>query len=311
MGVAGPISRLDIIETASRIGHHIRRSPLLDLGDTLGGGFSLMLKLETVQPTGSFKVRGAFAALTAAPVPKAGVVAASGGNFGLAVAHAARELGVPAVVFAPSASPEEKLGRIRNLGAELHRVSGQYPEALDAAITHALKTGASQLHAYDQREVVTGQGTCGLEITDQTADVSTVIVAVGGGGLIAGVASAVDPSCRVVAVETVGCPTLHAARAAGEPVDVEVGGLAVSSLGANRIGQIAWATNHLIDESLLVEDEHLRNARSWLWETCRLVAEPAAVAPLAALLTGAYRAMPGEKVVCVISGANTDPGLGN
>ncbi|MGA7280894.1 MAG: serine/threonine dehydratase [Acidimicrobiia bacterium] len=306
---AAPISRIEIIETSARIGHHIRRSPLVDLGDALDAGFNLSLKLESIQPTGSFKVRGAFSALTASIMPERGVVAASGGNFGLAVAYAANEMGIPATIFAPATSPGEKLDRIEALGAQLHRVSGQYPAALEAAINHAKDDGSRQLHAYDQREVVAGQGTCGLEISDQAPDASTVLVAVGGGGLIAGIASALDGMCKVVGVEPEKCPTLHSARAAGRPVEVEVGGIAVSSLGASRIGQIAWETNHLIDGSVLVTDDDLVEAQRWLWESCRLVAEPAAAAPVAALLAGAYRVMPGENVVCVVSGANTDPKL--
>lgn len=277
------------------------------LGDALDAGFDLSLKLESVQPTGSFKVRGAFSALTASSVPESGVIAASGGNFGLAVAYAAKSLGTRATIFAPKTSPRAKLERIEALGAQLHRVSGQYPAAFEAAATHATDHGSLHLHAYDQRDVVAGQGTCGLEISDQAPDVSTVLVAVGGGGLIAGIATALDGMCKVVGVEPETCPTLHAARAAGRPVDVDVGGIAVSSLGASRIGGIAWDTNHLIGGSVLVTDDDLVDAQKWLWESCRLVAEPAAAAPLAALRSGSYRVMPGENVVCVISGANTDP----
>jgi threonine dehydratase len=265
------------------------------------------LKLDSMQPTGSFKVRGAFSLLKARVIPPAGVVAASGGNFGLAIALAARELGHKATVFVPSTSPEEKVGRIAHYGAEVRVVAGYYDEALRFSHEWAAETGAVEAHAFDQPEVVAGQGTLGLEIMDQVPDVSSVMVAVGGGGLIAGVAGWSRGEVSVVGVEPELCPTLHAARLAGGPVEVEVGGVAASSLGASMIGEQTWLANRWIAESRLVSDAAILEAQVWLWETCRVLAEPGACASIAALLTGVHTPAPGERVVAVISGANTGP----
>lgn len=285
----------------------MRRTPTADLGDALHSGYQLTLKLDSMQPTGSFKVRGAFSLLKVRVIPTAGVVAASGGNFGLAIALAARELGHKATVFVPSTSPEEKVGRIAHLGAEVRVVDGYYDEALRSSQEWAAETGAVEAHAFDQPEVVAGQGTLGLEIMDQVPDVSTVMVAVGGGGLIAGIAGWSRGEVSVVGVEPELCPTLHAARLAGSPVEVEVGGVAASSLGASMIGEQTWLSNRWIAESRLVSDAAILEAQAWLWETCRVLAEPGACTSIAALLTGMYSPEPGERVVVVISGANTGP----
>jgi threonine dehydratase len=250
-------------------------------------------------------VRGAFSILTAREIPQAGVVAASGGNFGLAVAHAAGELGRVSTIFVPETSPREKVMLISRYDAEVRVVPGFYSHAFEASREFAVETGAVQVHAYDQMEVVAGQGTCALEIEEQVPDVTTILVAVGGGGLIAGVAGWVHDRVRVVGVEPVLAPTLAEARRAGGPVDVEVGGVAASSLGASRLGDHAWAANQWIDGSVLVSDQEILEAQVWLWDTCRILAEPAACAPIAALLTGVYAPRPGESVVAVISGANT------
>ena len=305
--VAAEITKASIERAAARIEPFVRRTPVADLGDALGAGYRLVLKLDSMQPTGSFKVRGAFAALTAAAIPDAGVVAASGGNFGMAVAFAARELGHRATVFVPATSPEEKIGRIASLGAEVRVVDGYYSQALDESRAMVAASGAPEVHAYDQPEVVAGQGTCGKEISEQVPDLTSILVAVGGGGLIAGIASWVRDDAAIVGVEPEGCPTLHAARDAGGPVEVDVGGVAASALGASRLGDIAWEANDWIDRSIMVTDQAILEAQAWLWDTCRILAEPAACSPIAALSTGAYSPAQGETVVAVISGANTGP----
>jgi threonine dehydratase len=283
-----------------------------DLGirDTSGAPHAvpLVAKLDLLQPTGSFKVRGATSLLSAVDVPSAGVVAASGGNFGLAIAYAAQRLGHRASVFVPDSSPPEKIGPLRALGAHVQVVPGYYAEALTAADEHVARTGAVRAHAYDQREVVAGQGTAGLELAEDAPEVDTVVVACGGGGLLAGVAGWFAGGVRVIAVETAGTATLRSALDAGRPVDVEVGGLAASALGARRIGDHAWAARHLVDATLVVADEDVREAQHRLWETCRLVAEPGGATALAALTSGAYRPAPHEAVAVLVCGANTDPG---
>lgn len=301
----GEITRADISAAARRIGPYVRRTPILDLGPALSPDYRLLLKLDSMQPTGSFKVRGAFSALTSMPAPDGGVVAASGGNFGLAVAHAARVLGVAATIFVPDTSPQEKIGGISGQGAEVIVIPGHYAEALAASREWAAGSGAIELHAYDHAAVVAGQGTLAREIMEQVPAAGSILTAVGGGGLIGGIASWARHDLLVIGAEPEGCPTLYEARNAGRPVDVPVGGVAVSSLGATRLGEIAWEANRWIDDSVLVGDQAILAAQTWLWETCRVVAEPAACAPVAALATGAYRPEPGEIVVAVISGANT------
>lgn len=300
------ITREVIEETAERIRPHIRRTPVLGLSEDPGRA-GLSLKLDLLQPTGSFKIRGASSLLTAHP-DRDRVVAASGGNFGLAIARAARRLGVVADIFVPASSPQVKIDRVRDEGAEVHVIPGFYAEALSAAQDLIERTGALEAHAYDQMEVVAGQGTCGREIMDQVPDVDTVVVAVGGGGLVGGIASWIRDDARVVAAETVGTPALHAALEAGEPVDVEVGGVAADSLGARRAGWYGFhAARRWVDHSLLVTDEDVIAAQRWLWSNVRLVVEPGAATAMAAVLSGAYRSRPGERVCVVVCGANTDP----
>ncbi len=272
---------------------------------TLAAG-SVILKLDLLQPTGSFKVRGAMALLTGVEVPAPGVVAASGGNFGLAVCWAATRLGVPATIFVPATSPRAKLDALARTGATVRVVDGHYAQALEASRAHVSRTGALLAHAYDQFEVVAGQGTLALEV-EQDTDADTVLVACGGGGLLAGIAAAVGDRVRVIAVETTGTPTLARALEAGEPVDVDVSGIAVSSLGARRIGDIAWALRDRVAGNVLVDDEAVVDAMRCLWDTTRLVAEPGGAAAVAALTSGAYRPDVGERVVAVVCGANTDP----
>lgn len=285
----------------------MRRTPVLAVEERRFGA-PVYLKLEVLQHTGSFKPRGIFNRMLAADVPDAGVIAASGGNAGLAVAHAARELGYRAEIFVPESSPEVKIDRLRALGAEVTVTGAYYADALRASAERAEAGGALVVHAYDQPEVVAGQGTLGLELAAEVPGLDTVLVAVGGGGLVAGIAAALEGHCRVVAVEPERCPTLHDALAAGEPVDVTVGGVAADSLGARRIGRICFtvATRAGIHD-LLVSDEAIVSAQQVLWEEFRVVAEPGGAAALAALLCGAYRPDPGERVAVVVCGANTDP----
>jgi threonine dehydratase len=301
------ISREAIAVAATRIVPYIRRTPVLQLEvgamDVAG---RIILKLDLLQPTGTFKIRGAFNLLLATR-PEL-VVAASGGNFALAVAHAARVLGIHAHLFMPDSSPPEKFQRVHDSGATVTVVKGIYRDALAESRAFVAETGGTLAHAYDEAEVVEGAGTCGLEILDQIPGVDTILVAVGGGGLIGGIASAVRGQARVIGVETEGTPTLHSARAAGHPVEVEVGGLAVSSLGSSRLGDIAWeAARQWVADSLLVTDSAVVEAQRFLWETCRLIAEPGAATTVAALLSGVYVAAANETVVAVVCGANVNP----
>jgi len=298
----------DVRTARERIRGRIRLTPLLTLEPgAFGLAGQLHLKLESHQHTGSFKPRGAFNRLLATPTPAGGVIAASGGNHGLAVAYAARALSVPAEIFVPATSSPVKIGRIRSYGAHVTVVDGYYPEALAASRDRAKQSGASVIHAYDQPEVVAGQGTLGLELMDQLPQLDTVVIAVGGGGLAAGVTAALAGRARVVAVETERTATLHRALAHGGPVDVEVGGVAADALGAGRIGTIAYAVLAAANVlSVLVTDGEAVTGRRALWSECRIAAEHSAGAALAALTTGRYSPAPGEQVAVVVCGGNTD-----
>jgi len=303
-----PVTRVDVEAAAARIDGGVRRTPVLRLEPgALGPAFPIVAKLDLLQPTGSFKVRGATSLLTGVEVPDAGVVAASGGNFGLAVAYAAQRLGHPAAVFVPDSSPPAKLAPLADLGADVHVIPGFYADALAAADTHVAATGALRAHAYDQREVVAGQGTATAELLAHTPDLDTLLVAVGGGGLLAGAAAWVGDDVRLIGVETHDTAALHAARAAGRPVDVEVGGLAASSLGARRLGDLAWAAQRWVDDSLLVTDAEVADAQRRLWSSARLAAEPGGATALAALTAGRYVPVPGERVGVLVCGGNVDP----
>ncbi len=293
---------------AVRTGRHLRRTPLLELhGGELDVPARVVLKLESLQHTGSFKARGALNALLSRELPAGGVVAASGGNHGAALAWAAAEVGAAATVFVPSTSPPAKAARVASYGADVRIVEGYYAEALDAARAWAAGQDVFAVHAYDVPDVVAGQGTLGLELREQVPEADAILVAVGGGGLVAGLTIACAGGSPVVPVETTGCPTLHSALAVGAPVDVEVGGLAADSLGARRIGSIAYDVMAAAEQPvLLVSDEDVEDARAWLWSRCRVLAEPGGAAALAALRTGAYRPEPGSVVVVVVCGGNTD-----
>lgn len=301
------VTKKDIEAAAHRIGPHIRRTPTLEIGRALSDSHTTTLKLEQLQVTGSFKARGAFSVLSAVDTGEFGVVAASGGNFGIAMAYAASRLGLRATIFVPGTSPAEKIERIEVHGADVRVIDGYYDEARAASEDFALATGAFQAHAYDQHDVVAGQGTLAREVEEQTrADV--IIAAVGGGGLIGGIASWLRDRAKVIAVEPELCPGLHSALDAGGPVEVEVSGVAVSSLGARSVGDHLWQAREWIDDSVLVSDDDIVEAQRWLWNSTRLAVEPAAATTVAALRSGAYRPERDSNVVCVLSGGNVDPG---
>ncbi|PPK92650.1 threonine dehydratase [Kineococcus xinjiangensis] len=305
------ITRADVEAAAARTAGWVRSTPVLRAEDLPRPAW---LKLEFLQHTGTFKARGAFNRILAAREQgdldaRVGIVVASGGNAGLANAHAAARLGVPATVFVPTTAPQVKVDGLRRLGAEVVQLGAEYAVAYAGAVEHAAATGAVYCHAYDQPEIAAGAGVVGAELLDQLAgEVDTVVVAVGGGGLMAGIAAAVEGAAQVVAVEPATIPTLHAALAAGEPVDVGVSGVAADSLGARRIGDIAFdvAVRARV-RSVLVADDGIVAARRRLWEQHRIVVEHGAAAALAALLDGAHVPAPGERVAVVLCGANTDP----
>jgi threonine dehydratase len=300
------VTRADVEAATRRIAPHTRVTPILDLGNTLSEDFELILKLEHLQVTGSFKPRGAVSLLTSVEIPEAGVVAASGGNFGIAVAYAARRLGHKATVFVPGTSPREKIERISAHGADVRVIPGFYDQALAEARSFLAETGALEAHAFDQHAVVAGQGTIAPEIEAQTA-VDNVVVAVGGGGLIGGIAAWFRGDVAVIAAEPERCQSLHASLQAGHQMQVEVGGVAASSLGARSVGALAWGARQWIADSVLVSDDDILDAQRWLWSTARLVVEPAAATPLAALRSGALRPPSGSRVAAILSGGNVDP----
>ncbi len=306
-----PVDRAAIDAAAARIAGHVRETPVLDLGDgVLDLDPGVTLKLELLQHTASFKARGAFNALLAADVPSAGVVAASGGNFALAVAHAAESLGVPASIFVPEVSPPAKVERLRAGSARVVVTGAYYDDALAVAREEAAASGALELHAFDDPLVVAGQGTCARELDAQRPDLDTILVAVGGGGLAAGACSWYQGRARVIAVEPRRAPTLERALAAGAPVEVEVGGVASDSLGARRVGAHPWASfERWLAGSLLVDDEAIVDAQRRLWSEARVAAEPGGATALAALTSGTYVPSAGERVGVVVSGGNFDPSV--
>jgi len=267
------------------------------------------LKLECLQYSGSFKARGAFNSLIDNDAARtAGVAAASGGNHGAAVAHVAETLGLNAHIFVPSISSPAKVARIRSYGAEVIQEGANYAEALAMCDAHIAKTGAVSVHAYNAEPTLAGQGTLGLELEDQCLDLDTVLIAVGGGGLIGGVAAWYGQRANIIAVEPQTCTALHSARAAGKPVKVDVSGVAADSLGASEIGALAFeiAQAH-VDDCLLVPDDEIETAQMWLWHNHRIMTEPGGATVLAALLGGIYRPKDNEKICAVICGANVDP----
>jgi len=287
---------------------YIRVTPVvrLDGADFGLAPFPLTLKLELMQHAGSFKTRGAFTHLLTRDVPAAGVAAASGGNHGAAVAYAALRLGRPAKIFVPTVSSPAKVARIRAYGADLSIVGERYAEALAASEEWVARTGALAVHAFDQWETLLGQATLGLELAGQAPELDTVLVAVGGGGLIGGVAAWYAGEVRVVGVEPEGAPTLAHALRAGEPVDAPAGSIAADSLAPRRVGELMFPiAQRFVDPVVLVSDDAIRRAQGTLWESLRLTVEPGGAAAFAALLSGAYQPAPRERVGVGVSGGNT------
>ncbi|MDR7277500.1 serine/threonine dehydratase [Catenuloplanes atrovinosus] len=302
------ISRADVDAAAARIGGRVRHTPVLPVADSGAAVF----KLEYLQHTGTFKARGALnrilAAAESGELSDAGVVAASGGNAGIAVAYAAAQLGVPAEIYVPVISSPAKVRRLHELGAVVVQTGNEFAEAYEAAQKRVTDTGATFCHPYDHPEMAAGAGTLAVELWEQTGGVDTVLVAVGGGGLLAGVAAALEGRARVIGVEPTGARSLHDALAAGRPVDVPVSGVAADALGARRVGDIAFEVARRTGvRSLIVEDDDLTSARRHLWDHYRITVEHSAAAAMAALTAGAYTPSDGERVAVVLCGANTDP----
>ena len=313
------IDREAIAATYALIRPHVRRTPVMEVEAADFGleGAPLVFKLELFQHAGSFKPRGALASLLSLPVPSAGVVAASGGNHGLAVAYAAHKLGVPARIFVPNVSAATKRARIRELGAGLVIAGERYADALAASREYASTSGAREIHAFDQPTTLLGQGTLGLEIEEQcgvggtressATGLDTLLIAVGGGGLIGGVAAWFAGRVRIVAVEPRTAPTLYRAREAGHPVDAEAGGIAADSLAPRQVGQLMFPlAEKYVEKIVLVEDDAIRDAQRALWRVIRVASEPGGAAAFAALLSAAYKPSPDERVGIVVCGGNTD-----
>ena len=301
--------RDQIAHTYSIIRPYIRRTPILevDAADFALPPAPLVLKLELLQHTGSFKTRGAVTHLLTRPVPPAGVVAASGGNHGVAVAYAAHQLGKAARIFVPTISSPAKMDRIRSYGAELVVTGERYNDALLASQQWAAASGAMPVHAYDQWETLHGAGTTGLEFSEQAPGLDTLLIACGGGGLIGGIAAWYQGRVRIVGVEPDQAPTLYRALSAGRPVDTEGGGIAADSLAPKRVGELMFPlAQQWVECVVLVTDEAILAAQRELWNAVRVVAEPGGAAAFAALLSGAYRPSPGERVGILICGANTN-----
>ncbi|HEY0522324.1 MAG TPA: threonine/serine dehydratase [Stellaceae bacterium] len=305
----GTVTRERIAAIEPIIRPHIRRTPVIrvDGADFGIGALDMVLKLELLQHAGSFKVRGAFTNLLTREIPDAGIVAASGGNHGAAVAYAAMKRGVPATIFVPSIASPAKLRQIGNYGADLRIAGDRYADALAASEEWIARSGAMPIHAFDQRETMLGQGTVGFEFEEQAPEIDTLLVAVGGGGLIGGIAAwYAGRATRVVAVEPAASPTLYRALEAGEPVDAEAGGIAADSLAPRRVGKLMFPiAQHHVERAVLVADDEIRNAQEALWRVLRIVAEPGGVPALAALLSRRYVPQPGERIGVLICGGNT------
>jgi threonine dehydratase len=303
----------EIRRTYQRIRPYLRRTPTLTLplGELTGAGHGdagpgIVLKLEQLQCAGSFKARGAFANLLLREIPSAGVVAASGGSHGVAVAYAAHRLGMPATIFVPAIASPAKIDAIRALGAGLHIVGDRYADAWAAAQLWAAESRAVQVPAFDQPETILGQGSVGLELSQQVSGLDTVLVPVGGGGLLAGTAAYFTGAVRVIGVEPEGAPTLTHAWANDGPADAPTGSIAADVLAPSRVGDLVFPlTRSYVTDVLLVDDTAIRQAQHALWRATRLITEPAGAVTTAALITGAYRPEPGERVALVITGANT------
>lgn len=297
-----------IRETYSRIRPYIRRTPVVEADGADFGlpSTALVFKLELLQHAGSFKTRGAFANLLMRQVPESGVVAASGGNHGAAVAYAAMKLAKPARIFVPSVASLAKMNRIREYGADLVVHGERYAESLAASEEWAAQSGALKVHAYEQVETLLGQGSVGLEFEEQASDCDTLLVAVGGGGLIGGIAGWFAGRKRIVGVEPEAAPTLTLALQAGRPVDAPAGGIAADSLAPKRVGELMFPLAlNWVERVVLVSDEEIQKAQAALWNVMRVVAEPGGAAAFAALLSGRYMPQAGERVGVLVCGANT------
>jgi threonine dehydratase len=305
------ISRTEIQNAARRIVSHVRRTPVIALEEqAFGVDAKIFFKLECLQHTGSFKPRGAFNCILSAKVPPAGVIAASGGNHGAAVAYAAQKLSHAAEIFVPVITPKNKVDRLRQYGASIKITGNNYSEALAASCERAKETGAIPIHAYDDVHVLGGQGTLAMEFEEQVRGLDSVLIAVGGGGLIGGAAAWYQERIRVIGVEPERAPTLHNALAAGKVVDVETSGVAADSLGAKSVGNLMFPmAQKFVTQSLLVTDEQIVNAQKLLWQNLRLIAEPGGATALAAVISGVYKPHPGERVGVVLCGSNAE--LGN
>jgi threonine dehydratase len=302
------ISRTEIQDAGRRIAAHVRRTPIIALEEkAFGLDAKIFFKLECLQHTGSFKPRGAFNCILTSTVPPAGVIAASGGNHGAAVAYAAQKLGHRAEIFVPTITPASKVARLWQYGAAVTVIGNNYAEALAASCERSTQTGAVSIHAYDDQPVLAGQGTLGMELEEQVRGLDSVLIAVGGGGLIGGVAAWYQERVRVISVEPERAPTLQSALAAGTVVDVETGGVASDSLGARRVGELMFPiAQKFIAQALLVTDDQIVEAQKILWQKLRLIAEPGGAAALAALLSGVYKPHAGERVGVVLCGANAE-----
>ena len=302
------VTREGISQTYSLIKEHVRQTPTIEIdpADFSLAAASLTFKLELLQHAGSFKARGAFTNLLTRKIPTVGVVAASGGNHGVAVAYAARKLGIAARIFVPTVTSPAKLARLRECGADIEVKGERYDDALNASREWAAESGAVEIHAYDQAETLLGQGTVGLELSEQAPQLDTVLVAVGGGGLIGGIAAWYRGAVKIVAVEPAAAPTLHRALAAGRPVDTEAGGIAVDSLAPKRVGEMMFPyAQKFVDHVVLVSDDEIQLSQRSLWQTMRVVAEPGGAAAFAALLSGRYKPRLDERVGVIVCGGNT------
>lgn len=302
------ITRTEIQDAGRRIASHVRRTPVIALEErAFGIDAKIFFKLECLQHTGSFKPRGAFNCILSSSIPPAGVIAASGGNHGAAVAYAAHKLGHRAEIFVPSITPANKVERLWKYGASVNITGNNYAEALAASKERATQTGAVAIHAYDDQRVLAGQGTLGMEMEEQVRGLDSVLIAVGGGGLIGGVAAWYQERVRVISVEPERAPTLQRAMAASHVVDVEVGGVAADSLGARRAGELMFPiAQKFVSQALLVTDDQIVEAQKALWQMLRLIVEPGGATALSALLSGLYKPHPGERVGVVLCGANAD-----
>jgi threonine dehydratase len=303
-----PVDRKRIAAVEKIIRPHVRRTPILEAtgADFRLDSISLIFKLEFLQHAGSFKARGAFANLLTREVPKAGVVAASGGNHGVAVSYAAGKLGVPAKIFVPNVASSEKIEGIRRCGADLVVVGQRYADALAASEAWTAQSGAMPIHAYDQLETLVGQGTVGLELQEQCPDLDTLFVAVGGGGLIGGVAAWYAGKIKLIGVEPEAAPTLANALQAGRPVDSPAGGIAADSLAPKRVGELMFPlAQEFVEKVILVSDDDITQAQEALWSVLRAVTEPGGAAAFAALLSRRYQPAAGERVGILLCGANT------